>query len=328
MGSPQNLSLSERVRAAASRRAPELQARTQDAWRVVNGPADGAPPGLAIDRYGRWLVLSARESVGAPMAEAWASAAHEALGTEGVVLKTLRRSPGKSTSQVHAGTVPRHPISIREDEAVLLCELDDGVATGLYLDQHDTRRLLRRYARDVEVLNLFAYTGAFSVHAALAGARRVTSVDVARKALRRGRENMVASGLDPDAHRWFPDDVIEHVARAARRGARYGLVILDPPGFGRAGRSAFALEEELPGLIRGAAETLVQGGVLAVANHVSAIDERRFEAAVSGALSGLGRAFELLHSEGLPAWDHPVAADPGGSGDRGDYLRTLVLRIS
>src|SRR2546429_52057 len=82
-------------------------------------------------------------------------------------------------------------------------------ATGLFLDQRDTRLHVRACSKGVEVLNLFAYTCAFSVHAALGGARRVTSVDSSRAALSRGRENMSASGLDPDAHRWFDDDAIE-----------------------------------------------------------------------------------------------------------------------
>src|SRR5262249_41175671 len=155
--------------------------------------------------------------IGEDAIRAWAEAAHEELGADGVVVKILRRTVAESTSEVIRGAPPKAPIAVREDDAVFLCDLDDGISTGLFLDHHDTRPLVGAYAPGVEVLNLFAYTCAFSVHAALAGARRVTSVDVSKRALGRGRANMTASGVDADRHRWFGDDVMEFLARSERR---------------------------------------------------------------------------------------------------------------
>jgi 23S rRNA (cytosine1962-C5)-methyltransferase len=320
-------SLVDCITRAAERRRRVLDDRLQEAWRVVNGPGDGAPPGLTIDRYGSWLVLAARDRLGDDAIEAWARAALAACACDGIVLKTLLKPASRSSSRVFSGTLPKEPIRVREEDAVFLCDLDDGLATGLYLDHHDTRLAIRPWARDREVLNLFAYTCAFSVHAALGGAARVTSVDISKKFLRRGRENMAASALDPDRHRWFADDVGEHLDRTSRRGARYGLVILDPPVFGRAGRKVHQLEKDLEALCARAISVIEPEGVLVISVHAIGMDSDRLRSAVERPAGSQGRAIEVVEELGLPEWDHPARARVPLDLDRGQYLKTLVLRI-
>lgn len=316
-----------RIAAAEARRRPIAGALGVDAYRVLNGPGDGAPPGLTLDRYARWLVLAARDALPPDVVGTWADAALAVLDGDGLVVKTLCRQVTRSRSAVVAGALPDAPVRVRERDAVLLCDLDDGTSTGLFLDHRETRFAIRAHAQDVEVLNLFAYTGAFSVHAALGGARRVTSVDVGRRALSRGRENMSASGLDPDRHRWFADDVLEHLRRQARRGQAYGLIIADPPVLGRAGRSTFSLERHLGALVHGCLDSLVPGGVLALSTHAVGLGEGGLLGAVQDAAASAHRPLEVLATLGLPAWDHPVGVAPEeGASDRGDYLKTLVLR--
>ena len=296
----------------------------QTAWRVVNGPGDGAPAGLTLDRYADWLVLNAREDVSDELVQRWADAALEALRPAGLVLKRLHTRAADSTSRVLAGQLAEEPVAVVEDDATFLCDLDDGLATGLYIDLHDVRRQTRAFASGVEVLNLFAYTGAFSVHAALAGAERVTSVDVSQPSLTRGRENMSASGLDPDRHRWFRDDVLEHLARGVRRGDQYGLVIVDPPAFGRAGGRTFSLKRDLERLVRGASSLIRRDGVLVLSVHTASVEADRVDRAIDDAATAAGRRVTTLATFGLPKWDHPTAGrDPH---DRGDYLRVLVAK--
>ncbi len=194
-----------------------------------------------------------------------------ALSPRAIVVKTMAKRPTDSRSRVVFGSLPATPIRVREDDAVFLCELDDGVQTGLFLDHQETRFECRAYAAGVEVLNLFAYTCAFSVHAALAGAARVTSVDVSRRALERGRANMLASGLDPDQHRWFTDDVLAHLSK--KRGDQpYGLILLDPPVFGRSKKRTFSLLADLDRLLAGALDRLSPGGRLLFSTHATQLD--------------------------------------------------------
>jgi 23S rRNA (cytosine1962-C5)-methyltransferase len=269
------------------------------------------------------LVLTTRRPD--PELADWAETARGLIGSTGVVQKVKARTAGQGSSQVQLGQTRPGLVQVREEDAVFLCDLDGSLGTGLFLDQAETRRLIRGYSSGAEVLNLFAYTGAFSVHAALAGAKRVTSVDVSKRALARGRENMVASGLDPDRHRWFTDDVPEHLARAVRRGLAYDLVILDPPTFGRGkGSKVLALERDLDSLVSRAVRLVAPGGLLVAAFHGAAFTaDRALEAIAEGAE---GRTLHRRHQLGLPEWDHPAVSEPDED-DRGDYLRTLVLTI-
>lgn len=326
---------------AEKRRRAVLSSRTVDAWRWINGAGDNAPPGLTIDCYrevarGTWLVVNARAQLSSELASSWASSAAKIAGASGVVSKTLARSVRESSSRILLGPPLDAPLLVREDDAKFLVDLDDGISTGLFLDQREARRRARDFAGGGEVLNLFAYTCAFSVHAALAGARRVTSVDVAKKALRRGRENMIASGLDADRHRWFDDDVFAFLARQRKKAPAYDLVIADPPVFGHARGGAFSLERELPSLLEGCLAATAPGGVLVFSTHLLSVDEQALLGMARGAAAAIGRSISILETMGLPEWDHPVmgagasspvsAVEESGEADRGNYLKTLVLR--
>jgi 23S rRNA (cytosine1962-C5)-methyltransferase len=255
------------VETAEAKRREEIGARSIDAYRVVRGSADGAPTELAIDRYLDFIVVTHRDSLPHEVVEVWCEAASTVLAPKAIVLKTMAKRVEESTSRVIFGSVPDAPIAVREEDAVFLCDLNDGVQTGLFLDHQETRFESRRYAAGAEVLNLFAYTCAFSVHAALAGAARVTSVDASKRALDRGRANMEQSGIDPDRHRWFTDDVLDHLSR--KRGPDYGLIILDPPVFGRSKKRTFSLSRDLDRLIEGAVARLASEGVLIFSTHAT-----------------------------------------------------------
>ncbi len=308
------------ILAAQDRRDQALCEPRTNAYRILNGPGDGAPPGLTLDRYGRWLVLAARTTVPSEVARSWAEAAKEALDPDGVVLKVLAEDPRQSRSEVLGERRPPL-VMVREGDAAFECRLDDGVQTGLFLDHRQTRWRARVHARGVEVLNLFCYTGSFSVQAALAGATRVTSVDISQRALDWGRRNMAHSGLDPNQHRWFPDDALDHLKRPRRS---YGLVVLDPPAFGH-GRRPFSLDRDLDEMLRGAIDQLDRTGVLVVSSHHLEVDADRLLVAAERGAAQTGGRIEVLERLGLPSWDHPVANRPNQL-DRGDYLDTLILR--
>ncbi len=295
-----------------------------DAFRWVNGTGDGAPPGLVLDRYGDTLILSVRPEVPPPVIDAWLAACVEHLMPMGIVHKTVTRQASDRQSRVVYGRVPAGPVRVREGDATFECLMNDGLQTGLFLDHRDTRLLIRKWSKDIEVLNLFAYTGAFSVHAALAGASRVTSVDSARRALRWGRDNMRATGLDPDRHRWFPDDVVAHL----RRGpiGQYGLVVLDPPVLGRAGGKTFSLDQQIDALLEGAIRKLAVDGVLVFSTHARRWSVEALRPRVESAALAAGRRVEWRAELGLPDWDHPTGDESQGQ-DRGDYLKTLVLQF-
>jgi len=157
---------------------------------------------------------------------------------------------------------------VREGGMELGVRLCEGLAPGLYLDQRRNRARVRASSAGKRVLNLFAYTCAFSVAAMMGGARETISVDSSMKALERGRENLVRAGADLSKHVLVMDDAAGYLARARRKGERFDLVILDPPSFGRAGSRRFSADESFEALATAAIAVLGKDGVLlACTNH-------------------------------------------------------------
>lgn len=262
--------------------------REGSAHRVVDGAADGAPPGIAIDRYADEWVVWIRERADDASLPRLVPVLRDVCGAQAVVVKRLGAKFRDSRSELAAGA-PRDEVIVTDAGARLSAQTHPDVQTGVFLDLRPARRWVREHADGARVLNLFAYTGAFSVHAARGGADRVTTVDASRRALRRGRRSFELNDLDPDRHRWFCDDA-PAVLRRADPGA-YDLVVVDPPAFGRAGRKQFVLRRELARLARSAVEATAPGGHVLLACHDPDLD---LEAGVTEALAGAAGGIEIV----------------------------------
>jgi 23S rRNA (cytosine1962-C5)-methyltransferase len=244
-----------------------------DAYRLVNELGDGLP-GVTVDRYGEYAVLQ----VSAPEAERRAeelAARLVELGARGVYLKRrvrgdVRRAGPECTPPLPiAGLAAPERFVVTEYGMRLTVALGDGLSTGLFIDQRDNRRRVRELAQNKSVLNLFCYTASFSVAAALGGARRVVSVDQARRPLATARDNFRENGLSPEAHAFVQADAFDWLARARRRSERFDLVVLDPPSFASsAGGAPFSVAKGYGSLAERALAVLAPGGhLLAVTNH-------------------------------------------------------------
>jgi 23S rRNA (cytosine1962-C5)-methyltransferase len=262
--------------------------RPTTAFRIVNEDGDGLPR-LAVDVYGSWLVAqlypgAAKE--GGRDEGPWADAeAREilldglhALGFDGVYLKIRPRQANLLADTRREDLAPRLPVrgvpapeefGIVEESMPLRVRLGDGLSTGLFLDQRMNRRRVREMAAGARVANLFAYTCAFSVAAALGGAERIVSVDASVAALERGRANLDHAGVPPcDAHTFVADDAFAWLARAARREDRFDLVVLDPPSYSSTKRGRFVADSDYGALAAAACAILAPGGrLLACTNH-------------------------------------------------------------
>jgi 23S rRNA (cytosine1962-C5)-methyltransferase len=188
--------------------------------------------------------------------------------------------------------------------------LGDGLRTGLFLDQRDNRRRVREAARDQRVLNLFAYTGGFSVAALAGGAAEAICVDASATALAWGKRNVAR--IDAGArHRVLHDDAFAVLARLARRGERFGLIVLDPPSYATTRGRRFRVLRDYAELCRASAQVLAPGGkLLACVNHHEA-GQGWLRKEVTRAIHAAGR--ELAQLRDLPAQlDFPssVGAEP------------------
>ena len=305
--------------AMALRRAtlpPELTA-----YRVLNGEGDRLP-GVVADRYGEFVVCQFLTAGAARLAPWVVDALVERLHPRGVFERSeggVRAEEGLADRRGPlAGEEPPARIEIQEDGARFLVDVLHGQKTGFFLDQRESRARIRPLAAGRRVLNTFAYTGAFSVVAGLAGATHVTSVDTSRPSLGLAETAWALNGLPPERAAFVVGDVFDFLRGA---GERYELVVLDPPPFVRRRRD---LEPGLRGykdVNLHAFRRLAPGGFLLTASCSQHLGRAQFRETVMAAAADAGVVATVVAEAGHPP-DHPVAlAHP-----EGEYLKVLVLR--
>lgn len=301
------------LEAAVALRAPLLASADTTTYRLVDGAGDRAP-GLYLDRYGPATVLSVYDDAGLDDAATTivARATLQQLTPDGVTSVYVKRfvrdrsrlggqAPEESrVAQPRAGVVQPETLVVREHGVSYEVRLFDGFSTGLFLEHREHRHWLPTL-QPARVLNLFAYTCAFSVPLSLAGAH-VTNVDVSSRYLAWGRRHLELNGLAPDAARFSRMDAFAFLAWAAKREAeRFALIILDPPTFAagdaRDGRKPWKATSDYPALVRAAARVLAPGGYIFAATNARELATREALSAVVE--QGLGRRPRW---QTLPPW--------------------------
>jgi 23S rRNA (cytosine1962-C5)-methyltransferase len=248
-----------------------------DALRLFTGAEEGIA-GLVLDCYRSVIVAQERQGESSFTDEQWEVIGRWCLARPGIESVYRKRiavdrsmqlaEPAMYEATPFAGAVAPSRVAVREHAVTYLIEPYGGFSTGLFLDQRENRHFLARLAAGKSVLNTFAYSCGFSVAAARAGAR-TTSVDLSRKWLDWGVENFRANGLDPGPHRFIADDCFAYFARAARRGERFDIVIVDPPSFARGKKGTFSIRKDLPRLLDATATLVAPGGYLFLSSNLA-----------------------------------------------------------
>lgn len=314
----------ERIREAYSlRRGLKLAGRgDNDVYRLVHGEGDRLP-GLVVDVYGATAVMQAH-SVGMHVQrEVIADAIIRA--TEGDIQNVYYKSEttlpykadlGQENGFLRGGS----PANIATENG-LKFHIDwlKGQKTGFFVDQRDNRSLLEHYAKGRSVLNMFCYTGGFSVYALRGGATLVHSVDSSSKAIDLTRANAELNFPGDTRHDAFAEDAFRYLQRA---GNDYDLIVLDPPAFAK---HKEALRNALKGYTRLNAiafEKIKPGGIVFTFSCSQAVNKDQFRLAVFTAAAQSGRHVRILHQLHQPA-DHPINIYH----PEGEYLKGLVLQV-
>ena len=225
---------------------------------------------IALDRYGERALLqqylrSGEEPPEGEIMQALRDAAARGLGVapETVTVKH-RRKVNRRESQHEKSNDPGADFEVREGGARFIVNLEAYLDTGLFLDHRVTRALVRADAPGRRTLNLFCYTGSFTVYAAAGGAPASVSVDLSNTYLAWARRNFELNGLDPRAHTLERADVLDWLYQARRRGERFGLVVLDPPAYSSSKKMdhAFDVQRDHGELLEHTTALLAPGGVL------------------------------------------------------------------
>jgi 23S rRNA (cytosine1962-C5)-methyltransferase len=313
----------ERFASAAASRAPMLDAR-HTGCRLVHAEADRLP-GVVVDRYGDVAVVQLT-SAGA---ERWRDAIVDAAASLPGIASVYERSDADvraleglaARSGIARGTLP-DAVELIEDGLVYTVDVGGGQKTGFYLDQRDNRARVRALAAGRDTLNVFCYTGGFTLSALAGGAPHVVSIDSSADALERARANVARNrSLPADGAEWRCADAFAELRRLRDANASFDLVVLDPPKFAPTAAHAERAARAYKDINLCALRLLRRGGLLATFSCSGGVDATLFRKIVAGAAADAGVEATIVARFAASA-DHPVAlAFP-----EGEYLKGLLLR--
>lgn len=311
--------LQERIEQAAALRANHADLSDTTAFRLVNGEGDGLP-GLTVDRYGGHLMVQLYTAAWKPHLPLLVSALQQVLAPAGIYEKfrpqqtreLAATGDAKKYSRLLAGAAAPGRLAVRENGLDFLVELEAGLNTGLFFDQRKNRRDLMGRVRGKKFLNLFAYTGAFSVAAAAAGAERVVSVDASAPYLEWAKENFGANRLNPKRHGFVVGDCFSVLGEMGRRQERFDLILMDPPSFSTTAKSRFTTRQGTAELVAAALPLLAAGGLLITSSNHQKIDLSDYLKELRRGALQAGCELRVIHTASQPEdFPYPVTFPEG-----------------
>lgn len=300
------------------------------AFRLINGEGDNIP-GLIVDVYASMAVVQAHTLGIHRQKECICRALQEVLGTglKSVYYKSAETLMSTtevtdSTDEVLMGALPEPDKAIIDERGMkFYLDVVKGQKTGFFLDQRDNRSLLRHYAKGRRVLNMFCYTGGFSLAAMLGGAERVVSVDSSERAIDLTARNMALNFPSPEdesRHQELAVDAFDYLE--SLRGDEYNLMVLDPPAFAKNRRVLTRALNGYRRLNRIALQSIAPSSILFTFSCSQVVSPEKFQEAVFTAALQAGREVRILHRL-TQAPDHPVNIYH----PEGEYLKGLVLFV-
>lgn len=294
-----------------------------NAFRVFNGEGDGIG-GLTIDFFdGAYLInwysqgiYSFKDSIIKGLKEIVEyDAIYEKLRFDNELIE--------ENDGLVAGKPVDFPIIIKENGEQFAVYFNDGSMVGIFLDQREVRRIIRNnYSKGKNILNLFSYTGAFSVFAAKGGARNTTSVDLANRSLERTQENFRLNNINLEDHPIVVEDVFKYFNYCAKKELKFDMVILDPPSFAKSKDFVFSAEKDYPALLAETIKITTNNGIIVASNNSSTIDLEKFQQMIGKAFN-LGKArFEILEIHQLPKDFRTNHAYP-----ESNYLKVAFIKV-
>lgn len=308
-------------RQAKEKRRTYYQDDLTTAFRLFNQEGDGFG-GLTVDLYGDYAVFSWYNSyvyqIRQTISEAFRQVFPEVLGTyEKIRFKGL----DYESAHVYGQEAPDF-FTVLENGVLYQVFMNDGLMTGIFLDQHEVRgSLVDGLAMGKSLLNMFSYTAAFSVAAAMGGASQTTSVDLAKRSRELSQAHFQANGISTDDHRFIVMDVFEYFKYAKRKALTYDVIVLDPPSFARNKKQTFSVAKDYHKLISQSLEILNPGGIIIASTNAANVSRQKFTEQIDKGFAG--RSYQILNKYGLPA-DFAYNKKDESS----NYLKVISMKVS
>lgn len=317
--------LARRVEVAVQQRRATLTPSVLGACRLVHGEGDGLP-GLAVDQLGEFLLIYKYSRAAEAYLDRLVPILAQALSPAGIYMQDRVRGVVADERKppafhLHGKTAPPE-LEVEEDGLRFVVDVSAPVSPGLFLDLREGRRLAERLSAGRRVLNLFSFTGSFGVRAVRGGATRVVNVDAAARSHARCRQNLSASGLDPEACEAYTGDAFAFLEQKRQRGEQFDLVIVDPPPFSRVKGKVFSAMRDWEELMQATTAVVAPGGEILAISNAAKLDENELLSSLGRGAAMADREVKLLGELGLPE-DFPV---PPAFGE-GRYLQIKRLWV-
>ncbi len=311
----------QRIQNSLEKRGKYRRECNDSAWRLVHGESD-LLPGLVVDQYNNKLVVQFLSSGAEHNRVPILSALKEVTGLDSIYERSdvdVRRLEGlQERSGLVSGNVAEE-LTITEGGFNFLVQVAAGQKTGFYLDQRVNRKIVAGFCEQKEALNVFAYTGGFSVYAAANKAAHVVSVDSSSAALEVARRNYLLNGLDDLSAEWVVDDAFQYLRKLRNQQRQFDVIILDPPKFAATAKQVDKAARGYKDINMLAFQLLRPGGILATFSCSGGLSESLFQKIVAdAALDGGVDALILERLQQGP--DHPI----GLNFPEGAYLKGLI----
>ncbi|TWT12445.1 class I SAM-dependent rRNA methyltransferase [Streptococcus sp. sy004] len=306
---------------AKVRRQSYLESNVTTAYRLFNQEGDGFG-GLTIDCYGDYALFSWYNdfvyTLAPVVVEAFRAVFPNLLGGYEKI-----RFQGLNYESAHLyGQEAPDVFHVLENGVRYQVFLNDGLMTGIFLDQHEVRgSLVDGLAAGKTLLNMFSYTAAFSVAAAMGGASSTTSVDLAKRSRDLSTAHFVANHLDTEHHQFVVMDVFDYFRYAKRKGLTFDVIVLDPPSFARNKKRTFSVAKDYYRLIEDSLPLLNKGGLIIASTNASNVSVEQFRKQLDKGLVGVNHQYLALQQ--LPVDFRVNSADPSSN-----YLKVFTIQVN
>ncbi len=311
-----------KIKSALHKRKQFYKSSDTTAFRVVNGEGDGLG-GLIIDYYDGYYVVSWYSEGIYTFRDEIIAALQKVANFKGIYEKKRFDTKGKyiEGDDFVAGERGEFPIIVKENGVNFAVYLNDGAMVGVFLDQRNVRKQIRdKYAKGRTVLNMFSYTGAFSVFAALGGASKTTSVDLANRSLSKTIEQFSVNEVDYEAQDIIVEDVFLYFKYAAKKKMKFDMVVLDPPSFARSKKYTFSAAKDYKNLLKETIAITENNGIIVASTNCSAFDMKKFKGFIDTAFKEMNGKYKILEEHSLPEDFRTI-----DQFKEGDYLKVVFI---
>ncbi|MDA1586691.1 class I SAM-dependent rRNA methyltransferase [Bacillus cereus group sp. TH230-1LC] len=311
-----------KIKSALHKRKQFYKSSDTTAFRVVNGEGDGLG-GLIIDYYDGYYVVSWYSEGIYTFRDEIIAALQKVANFKGIYEKKRFDTKGKyiEGDDFVAGERGEFPLIVKENGVNFAVYLNDGAMVGVFLDQRNVRKQIRdKYAKGRTVLNMFSYTGAFSVFAALGGASKTTSVDLANRSLSKTIEQFSVNEIDYEAQDIIVEDVFLYFKYAAKKKMKFDMVVLDPPSFARSKKYTFSAAKDYKNLLKETISITENNGIIVASTNCSAFDMKKFKGFIDTAFKEMNGKYKILEEHSLPEDFRTI-----DQFKEGDYLKVVFI---